>query len=81
MTEPKTQTTQRPLMPGEELAIVYRKLRAAMELKYKIMDVLYPKIFSWKEMGSNSVLDMRDVHMDNFEKLKKIRELVEGYEP
>ena len=66
---------------NEELAIVYRKLRAALELKYKIMNVLYPTSFSWKEMGQTPTLNVRDIYKDNYEKLVKIRELVEGYEP
>ena len=77
----KTQTTKLVSMPDVEMGKIYTKLKAAMELKYKIMDVLYPKIYSWKEMGNSSVLDIRDVHKENWEKLAEIRKLVEGYEP
>ena len=80
---PETVTTypQLTTIPTDELGKIFVKLRAAMEVKYKILDVLYPKMFSWKDAGQNHVLEMRDVHMENFEKLQKIRELIEGYEP
>ena len=68
-------------IPTDELGKIFVKLKAAMELKYKVLDVLYPKMFSWKEMGNNSVLDMREVHTENREKLEKIKALIEGYEP
>jgi len=77
----KTVTTKTVAMPDVELGKIFVKLKAAMEVKYKILDVLYPKMFSWKDAGQNHVLEMRDVHMENFEKLQKIRELIEGYEP
>jgi hypothetical protein len=78
-----SQTTypQLTTIPKDELGKIFVKLKAAMDLKYNVLDVLYPKMFCWQEMGPNSVLEMRDVHMENFEKLKKIREIIEGYQP
>lgn len=77
----KTKTTKTVAMPDVELGKIFIKLKAAMELKYKIMDVLYPHTFMSFGKNIPNEYDFRDLHRENMEKLQKIGELVKGYEP
>jgi len=81
MTESKTTYPQLTTIPTDELGKIFVKLKAAMELKYKIMDVLYPHTFMGLDKNPPNEYDMRDLHRENVEKLQKIGELVKGYEP
>ena len=77
-----SKTTKTVAMPDVELGKIFAKLRAAMELKYQIMDVLYPRMFMGigKDMPPDRI-DLRDVYRENQEKLEKINKLVREYEP
>lgn len=75
------QTTKTVAMPDVELGKIFVKLKAAMEFKYKILDVLYPLTFMGLGKNPPNEYDLRDIHKENVEKLQKIAELVKGYEP
>lgn len=73
---------QTHFVPDDELMKLYRLVREALELKFKILDIMAPKYFSFKELQSSSVAyDMRDRFRENEEKLSAIAKLLEGFPP
>jgi len=69
-------------VPDEELTRLYKNVRNALELKFKILDILRVKMVSYKELQNPSYdYDMRDHHALNEEKLQKIKKVLEDFNP